>query len=256
MAQSLELNIKTTSDVPQAMQKAKDATVSFDKQVQDIQKKFSTAFKDIFLGFAAPMVILQSAISYISSSIEKAKQAAKAGVDLMISGEDKMASIEERKLAVYMANRRRMEEMDNNRREARIQNTQDFLESEAGGPLLAKLIEENAANYLINPRFTYNMATKLDVQRRAAEEFAKTPQGLAEIKAKEEVEKMKPETSMLGAGVIGVGASAQILLAQEANASLASIDSKLGQLVNEGIEKDPTKPLGRKFPIYTPGMSR
>ena len=256
MAQSLEVNIKATSEVPQAMDKAKAATVSFSKQLDDIQKKFSTAFKDIALGYVAPVILLNGLVNMISRSIEKSKQAAKEGIEAMISGEDKMASIEERKMAIYFSNKRRMEEMDSNRREARIQDTQDFLESEAGGPLLAKLIEENAANYLINPRFTYNMATKLDVQRRAAEEFAKTPQGLAEIKAKEELDKAKPEASMLGAGVIGVGASAQILLAQEANATLASIDSKLGLLVNEGIDQDPTKPLGRKYPLYSPGMSR
>jgi hypothetical protein len=73
MAQSLELNIKTTSDVPKAMDKAKSATVSFGKQVEDIQKKFSTGFKDIFLGFTAPMVLLQSAISYISASIDESQ---------------------------------------------------------------------------------------------------------------------------------------------------------------------------------------
>jgi hypothetical protein len=39
MAQSLELNIKTTSDVPKAMDKAKAATVSFGKQVEDIQEE-------------------------------------------------------------------------------------------------------------------------------------------------------------------------------------------------------------------------
>ena len=255
MAQSLEVNIKTTSDVPQAMDKAKSATVSFGKQVEDIQKKFSTAFKDIFLGFTAPMVLLQSAISYITNSIEKAKQAAKEGRDLMISGEDTMASIEERKMAAFFSNRKRMEELDSNRREARIQNTQDFLESEAGGPLLAKLIEENAANYLINPRFTYNMSTKLDVQRRAAEEFAKTPQGMAELKAKQEADKVKTEPP-LGAGVIGVGASPQIALAQEANDKLSQIESHLGKIVNDGEQKDPTKPLGRKYPLYSPGLQR
>jgi len=51
MAQDLTVNIKTTSDVPQAMDKAKSATVSFGKQVEDIQKKFSTAFKDIAFAF-------------------------------------------------------------------------------------------------------------------------------------------------------------------------------------------------------------
>ena len=71
MAQDLTVNIKTTSDVPQAMEKSKSAVVSFSKQVEDIQKKFSTAFKDIFLGFTAPMVLLQGTISIISNAIAK-----------------------------------------------------------------------------------------------------------------------------------------------------------------------------------------
>jgi len=74
MSQDLTLNIKTTSDVPQAMDKAKAATVSFGKQVDDIQKKFSTGFKDVFLGFLAPMVLLQGAIGMISAAIDKNRQ--------------------------------------------------------------------------------------------------------------------------------------------------------------------------------------
>jgi hypothetical protein len=60
----------------------------------------------------------------------------------------------------------------------------------------------------------------------------------------------------LGSGVIGVGASPQIALAQEANTTLQSMDSKLGLLVNAGIDKDPTKPLNRKYPLYSPGLQR
>jgi hypothetical protein len=63
------------------------------------------------------------------------------------------------------------------------------------------------------------------------------------------------EASM-GSGVIGVGASPQIALAEQANTKLDSIDSKLGQLVNDGIARDPTKPLGRKYPLYSPGLQR
>ena len=74
MSQSLEVNIKTSSDVPQAMEKAKSATVSFSKQVEDIQKKVSTAFKDIAFAYVAPLVLLNKAISMISDSIEKSKQ--------------------------------------------------------------------------------------------------------------------------------------------------------------------------------------
>jgi hypothetical protein len=74
MAQDLTVNIKTTSEVPQAMEKAKAATVSFSKQVEDIQKKFSTAFKDIAFSYVAPLVLLNKTIDMISNSIERSKQ--------------------------------------------------------------------------------------------------------------------------------------------------------------------------------------
>jgi hypothetical protein len=74
MAQDLTVNIKTTSEVPKAMEKAKDATVSFSKQVEDVQKKFSTAFKDIAFSYVAPLVLLNKAISLITDSLEKSKQ--------------------------------------------------------------------------------------------------------------------------------------------------------------------------------------
>jgi hypothetical protein len=59
--------------------------------------------------------------------------------------------------------------------------------------------------------------------------------------------------SSMGGGVIGVGASPQIALAEEANTKLDSIDSKLGQLVNSGGIKDPTKMTVNRFPIRSPG---
>ena len=86
MAQDLTVNIKTTSDVPQAMDKAKAATVSFGKQVEDIGKKFSTAFKDIAFAFVAPLVLLNSAISAIQGAIAKAKQDTKDILDFAAKG--------------------------------------------------------------------------------------------------------------------------------------------------------------------------
>jgi hypothetical protein len=91
MAQDLTVNIKTTSDVPQAMDKAKAATVSFGKQVEDIGRKFSMAFKDIAFAFVAPLVILNSAISAISSAIAKAKQDTQDILDFAAKGESKYA---------------------------------------------------------------------------------------------------------------------------------------------------------------------
>jgi len=89
MAQDLTVNIKTTSDVPQAMDKAKAATVSFGKQVDDIGKKFSMAFKDIAFAFVAPLVILNSAISAISASIAKNKQDIQDAMAFAEKGESK-----------------------------------------------------------------------------------------------------------------------------------------------------------------------
>jgi hypothetical protein len=106
MAQSLELNIKTTSDVPQAMDKAKTATVSFGKQVEDIQRKFSTAFKDIALGFVAPMVLLNSAINYIGAAIEKRKADIKEAYDFALKAESKYLDAE----TVFLAKQRASKE--------------------------------------------------------------------------------------------------------------------------------------------------
>jgi hypothetical protein len=89
MAQDLTVNIKTTSDVPQAMDRAKTATVGFGKQVDDIQKKMSTAFKDIAFAYVAPLILLNKAIGMISDSIEKSKQEIKDLRDFAATSDSK-----------------------------------------------------------------------------------------------------------------------------------------------------------------------
>jgi hypothetical protein len=113
MAQDLTVNIKTTSEVPQAMDKAKAATVSFGKQVEDIQKKFSTAFKDIAFAFVAPLVLLNTAINFISSAIEKRKQDIKEAYDFAVRAESKYLDSE----TVVLAKTRAAKEQDEKERE-------------------------------------------------------------------------------------------------------------------------------------------
>jgi hypothetical protein len=103
--QSAEFELKGKTTVPEAVDKAKKSVVSFEKQVEDIQKKFSTSFKDIFLGFTAPMVLIQNAISLISEAIAKAKQDAKDGLDLLAKGETTYATSEEKKMANFFKRR-------------------------------------------------------------------------------------------------------------------------------------------------------
>jgi hypothetical protein len=115
MAQDLTVNIKTTSDVPQAMDKAKKATEGMAKQVEDIKKKFGTAFKDIFLSIAGPMAIFGLLTRTITDHLDKIKQkqedankAAIDGVNERMAAEDvfyarKVARIKEDKLKLQQA---------------------------------------------------------------------------------------------------------------------------------------------------------
>lgn len=83
--QELGIKIKTTSDVPEAMGKAKAATESLDKHVQAINKRFGDAFKDIFLQLAGPTAIFALFTRTVSDYFEKIKQsqaeANKAAID-------------------------------------------------------------------------------------------------------------------------------------------------------------------------------
>jgi hypothetical protein len=255
MAQSLEVNIKTTSDVPQAMDKAKSAVGSFGSQIEGINKKFSTAFKDIALGFIAPVIILQQVISSITSLIQNAKQLAADGVNIIAKGDTQFSNREEAKMAQFLKVKQALEEeaiaVDKGRRKI----TLDFINKTPEGQELLRQERAKLEGYedVLEPGV---MASIPQFQKIALDAFLNSDEGK---KFKPIFEDKKPANdagSMLGSGVIGVGASPQIALAMEANTKLDSIDSKLGELVNAGIDKDPTKPLNRKFPLYSPGMSR
>lgn len=81
MSTDVNYSIKGTSDVPQQVDKAKKAMSEMDRQTQAIGKKFTEFGKDLFMGFLAPMVLVQQAVSFISASIAKARQDAKDAVD-------------------------------------------------------------------------------------------------------------------------------------------------------------------------------
>jgi hypothetical protein len=142
MAQSLEVNIKTTSDVPQAMDKAKKATSGFDKQVQDIGKKFSTAFKDIALGFVAPMIIVQNLLGMIKADIEKAKQDAKEGLDLIAKGDTQFATSEQKRQASFVQYRIAQQEEEQKVRLGAQKIYEEFLNTREGQGIYNKYLPQ------------------------------------------------------------------------------------------------------------------
>jgi hypothetical protein len=129
MAQDLTVNIKTTSDVPQAMDKAKAATIGFGKQVEDIQKKFGTGFKDIFLRFLAPMALVNAAIQTIQASFEKQRQNMAEALAFAELGESRFISAEAR----YLAAEKKRREAEGNRGKAQMgeeELVKDFLQND------------------------------------------------------------------------------------------------------------------------------
>jgi hypothetical protein len=164
MAQDLTVNIKTTSDVPQAMDKAKTAAGSFDKQVQDIGMKFKNSFKDIFLGFTAPMVILNTLVGAIADKIAEAKRSAQEGFDLIASGETKFATSEEKKFANFLKVKAAMEKEQKDVEEGKIEMTRKFLETEAGKKFLEQEARDSGRRRQLNP----NVAVHYESVRKAA----------------------------------------------------------------------------------------
>jgi hypothetical protein len=139
MAQDLTVNIKTTSDVPQAMDKAKQATVSFGKQVEDIQKKFSMAFKDIFLSFLGPMALLGVAINYIGKLIEENQRKHREANQAAIDGTNELMSAEDRYYAKKRDNERRDKENREQAAMSREEITKDFLLNDPIGRAIMQL---------------------------------------------------------------------------------------------------------------------
>jgi hypothetical protein len=133
MAQSLELNIKTTSDVPQAMDKAKTATVSFGKQVEDIQRKFSMAFKDVFLSFLGPIALLGVAINQINNLIEENRRKREEANKAAIDGTNELMSAEDRYWARKMQREKQTKESVEQAKTTREEVTREFLKTDPRG---------------------------------------------------------------------------------------------------------------------------
>jgi hypothetical protein len=209
MAQDLTVNIKTTSDVPQAMNKAGAAAKGFDKQLGDIGTKFSNSFKDIFLGFTAPMVILQSLIGAISSAIEKAKQDAKEGMDLIAKGETVFATSDEAKMARFLKLKAATEKEAEQVKAGRQKMTETFLtETDTGKKVLQAEREKQGPDAFVNPKI---LSMVKEYQDMALEAFLNSEEGKKYAPIFEaEQNQLKPGSFKGPEGfgtVVGVGAN-------------------------------------------------
>ena len=239
--QELGLRIKTTSDVPEAMGKAKSATVSFGKQVEDIQKKFSTAFKDVFLSFLGPMALLGIAINYIGKLIDENRKKNEEANQAAIDGTNALMSAEDRYYANKRNNEKKAKETVEQAKTTREDVTKSFLQTDPRGrTMLFQFAEEQRklGSNKIGPGFAAEDKAMQDrVQKLIAEDAKKNP---LPVDKKEATNFKGPEGF---SNVVGVGSNpvmeamnAQLEEAQKQTALLEKIASPEG-----GVPKDFTK---------------
>jgi hypothetical protein len=211
MAQDLTVNIKTTSDVPQAMEKAKTATNSFSKQVEDIQKKFSTSFKDIFLSFLGPMALLTGALALIGKMIaDNEKKRAEAN-QAAIDGTNELMSAEDR----YWARKNERENQSKAKAEqvvmTREQVTEEYLTKDPRGKQLWKDIQEGKSEikpFTASWRAIKNPEVQAKVQAMIAEDMKNNPEAGAVIDNQTKDTKAGSFKGPEGfSSVVGVGAN-------------------------------------------------
>jgi hypothetical protein len=138
MAQDLTVNIRTTSDVPEAMNKAKTAVTGFDKQLQDIRNKFGTSFKDIFLAALGPMALVASATALIGKIIADNQRRQEEATQAAIEGTNKLMSAEDRYYANKRNNEKKAKEEAAQATLTREQVTLDFLKTDPRGQQIVK----------------------------------------------------------------------------------------------------------------------
>jgi hypothetical protein len=232
----LSAKISTTSDIPDAMDKAKKATNSFSSQVDAIGKKFSTAFKDIALGFIAPMVIVQNLIGLISSAMDKAKRDAQEGFDLIVKGETKFTNAQQSKKASFVQYMLAQQEEEQKVKAGAQQIYEDFLNSPQG----KKIYEEFAPRFSPEGEpnmFTIStMASNKEVRDAIEKYFKESPEFNQFTKPQEAAAVTRDFKSPQGfSNVIGVGnnpvveaMTLQLEEARKTNELLANIASGHG----------------------------
>jgi hypothetical protein len=243
MAQVVEYQIKGTSDVPQQTEKAKKAMSEMEKQTAAIGKKFTEIGKDLFMGFLAPMVLIQQAVSFISQSIEKARQDAKDAVDFAAGikfEEIKTSPVDQ--TTRYMAQKLQVDLRTEKEKEqatlAREVVTEEFLKRDPRG---RQYFFKEAATGDEGPGMSEASLSKFKYVQDAVAKIVEDDmkKALAAEKAKTEEEKKKsanPPAMFAGDNsVFGIGNSpqmnilnAQVELQKQANEYLAVIAASAG----------------------------
>lgn len=262
--------MKTTSDIPQAVDKAKQAVSSFSKQVEEvnkksnqaakqeteksgsqiegIQKRFGNSFKDIFLSVLGPMALFTAAVALIGRLIEENRKKQEDAKQAAVDGTNEMISAEERYYQTKRANEKKSVEDAAQAKLSRQQTTIEFMRNDPRG---YKIYEDYVAGRIgdtsrgdvgeRNRKFnaSYDAQVQAAVFALIAEDAKKNPIKIKTTDGK--VENFKGPEGF--SNVIGVGPNpvieamnAQLEEAQKQTALLDKIANPAG-----GVQTDFTK---------------
>jgi hypothetical protein len=232
MAQSLEVQIKATSDVPQAVDRAKEAITSLEKRASSVKvgtaggaveqtttkatgkvesqfdkigKSFGNTISSVFLSFLGPLAIISGIIAFVSNAIAEANQLATDGVNRIAEGKTKLATDEETKMANFFKAKDAREKEEREVKAGREQLTRRFLEETEEGRRLAPHARRG-----IIPGSGDTIEKDPAMQKRALEAFLASPEG-KKYASIFEAEKATKENSFKApegfSNVVGVGAN-------------------------------------------------
>jgi hypothetical protein len=197
------------------------------------------------------MILLQSAISYISAAIAEAKQNAKEGLDLISQGKTAFASGEEAKAAAFF---KRKKELDDERKlveAGRSEITRQILENQGGQFRDFNLPEQYVRQLREGSTSLQALSQNKEVQRIALEYFTKTDEGkkLSESLGLGDKTATGAQTSFKGpegfGNVVGVGANpvmeAMTAQLEEAKKQTILLESLNNKTSGGGVPTDFTK---------------
>jgi hypothetical protein len=107
MSNVIKFSINGDTNAEQVTEKVKKSVSNLEKNIEGIENRFKSFGKDLFLSFAAPMVLLNSAMNMISSAIEKNQQKVQDAHDLAVRGESRFVDKGTVTVARENENRRR-----------------------------------------------------------------------------------------------------------------------------------------------------
>lgn len=244
MGRSLELDINATSNVPQAVDRAKEAITSLEKrasgvkvgtaggaveqtttkatsavgeQFNKIGKTFGNTISSVFLSFAGPLAILSAIMGFVGNSIAEAKQLAEDGLNRIAEGKSKLATDEETKMANFFKAKDAREKEEKEVAAGRAEMTRRFLtETEQGKSVLREAQASGRASFLTGAG---DMSKAADMQKMALDAFLKSPEG-KKYAAFFESERATKENSFRApegfSNVVGVGANPVLQAMDEA----------------------------------------